>query len=317
MSKSLRIGLVDLDTSHPGAWIPVLRELGHEVVGVYDGGVVWPAGYAVHFAGKHGIGRVFEDLDAMAGAVDLAIVHGCDWDLHLQRAAPFVKARKAVLIDKPIVGNARDASTLLDWVAQGARISGGSSLRWTAEVREYLAQPESERGCVHTVFAGCSVDDFNYGIHAYAFLCSIMGPGARSVRYLDTAVQKLIEVTWGDDKRGLLSIGAQPGYLPFYATIVTDRGVAHLQADASRVYRSLLEAVLPYLAGDTDQPPLPMRQLIEPELIALAARKSWANRGQQVFLSDLRLDDEGYDGHAFGAEYRRGKMIATDNFQVY
>ena len=317
MKRGLRIGLVDLDASHPANWTPIIRDLGHTIVGVYDGGVVWPAGYAAHFAQKHDIPCVFEDLDDMAASVDVAILHCCDWDLHVQRAEPFVKAGKAVLIDKPIVGNPRDASILMDWATQGHRVFGGSSLRWTAEVHSYLAQPESERGHIHTVFAGCAGDDFNYGIHAYAFLSSIMGPGAQSVRYLATATQKLIQVTWGDGTIGLLSVGAQPAYLPFYATVVTDQAVTYLAADASKLYRALLDTVLPYLGGETDHPPMTMRQLLEPELIAMAARKSWINHGLDVWLTDLRLDNEGYDGHAFGAEYRRMKMTATQNFRVY
>ncbi|MCC7354978.1 MAG: Gfo/Idh/MocA family oxidoreductase [Anaerolineae bacterium] len=315
--KSLKIGLVDLDTSHPGSWTPILRDLGHEIVGVFDGSTVWPAGYAAHFAQKRDIPRVFENLDEMAEAVDVAIIHACNWDLHVARAEPFVKAGKGVLIDKPLAGNLRDINTLLDWAGMGRRIHGGSSLRFTNEVREYLAQPEGERGRIHTVLAGCAVDDYFYGIHAYALLSSLMGPGAERVRYLGTAVQKLIQVTWKDGRIGLLSIGAQPGYLPFYLTIVTDKAVKHLEADSNKIYRSLLEAVLPYLGGEVEKPPVPLRDLLEAELIGLAARRSWMHHGAEVFLTDLRLDDDGYDGGAFNAEYRRARMIATENFRVY
>ena len=38
----MRIGVVDVDTSHPENWIPIERELGHELVGVWDGGAVHP-----------------------------------------------------------------------------------------------------------------------------------------------------------------------------------------------------------------------------------------------------------------------------------
>ena len=38
----MRIGIVDLDTSHPQNWIPLERELGHDVVGIWDGGAVHP-----------------------------------------------------------------------------------------------------------------------------------------------------------------------------------------------------------------------------------------------------------------------------------
>jgi hypothetical protein len=289
--------------------------MGHEIAGVYDGGTVWPQGYSAHFARRHEIPRVFDDLAQMAEAVDLAIVHSCNWDLHIERAEPFLKVGKSVLIDKPLVGNPRDASRLLDWAAYGWKVFGGSSLRWAEEVRHYLAQPESERGRIHTVFAGCGVDDFNYGIHAYAYLSGIMGPGAERVRYLGVATQKLIQVTWNDGRIGLLSVGAQPGYLPFHATVVTDRSVKYLEADATKVYRALLEAVLPYLGGEAEQPPMTMHQLLEPELMAMAARQSWINHGQEIFLTDLRMDDQGFDGYAFGAEYRRMKMKATENFR--
>jgi len=38
----MKIGIVDLDTSHPQNWIPIERELGHEIVGLWDGGSVHP-----------------------------------------------------------------------------------------------------------------------------------------------------------------------------------------------------------------------------------------------------------------------------------
>ncbi len=73
--RRLKIGLVDLDTSHPGSFTPIVRDMGHEVAGVYDGGAVWLAGYAEAFARERGIPRVFDDLAEMAQAVDVAIIH--------------------------------------------------------------------------------------------------------------------------------------------------------------------------------------------------------------------------------------------------
>jgi hypothetical protein len=317
MTSSFKIGLVDLDTSHPGSWVPRLRELGHQVVGVYDGSAVWQSGYAARFAQEHNIPQVFDNLDAMASAVDVAIIHSCNWDLHTQRAEPFLRTGKGVMLDKPLVGNLHDVQQLLDWSAQGHRIFGGSSLRWTKEVAGYLAQPVEERGQVHTVLVGCAVDDFNYGIHAYALLCSIMGSGAEHVRYLGTATQKLIQVTWRDGRIGLLSIGAQPGYLPFYATIISDRTVRYFEPDIPQAYHRLLEAALPYLGGMVAQAPLPMHDLLEPELIALAAKKSRLHDGASVLLSDQSLDDAGYNGATFAHEYRQMKQTGTENFRVY
>jgi len=308
----LRIGHVDLDTSHPQAWIPIERELGHEVVGVFDGGGVWPTGYAREFADKLEIPTVYDSLHSMAADVDLAIVHTANWDLHVERARPFVEAGKGVLLDKPIVGRLADVYTVRDWVRQGARISGGSSLRFCYEARQYLARPVEERGEPQFALVGCGVDEYNYGVHAYSLLVSLMGPDVESVRYLGSNGQRQIEVVWTDGRRGILTIGKPHGgrWLPFYATVVSDREVTQMVADSGKVYRALLETLLPYYAGEAEAP-MPFEELVVPELIALAARQSWLNDGARRYLSDLRLDDPGYDGAAFGAEYRLQRLAAT------
>src|SRR5690554_1529726 len=105
--------MVDLDTSHPATWFPVIRELGHDVIGVYDGGTVYPDGFAKQFAAERGIENVFSSLEEMAEAVDVAIIHSCNWDLHIDRALPFVSAGKGLLIDKPLAGKPYDLHKLL------------------------------------------------------------------------------------------------------------------------------------------------------------------------------------------------------------
>ncbi|MCY3024679.1 MAG: Gfo/Idh/MocA family oxidoreductase [Planctomycetota bacterium] len=303
----MRIGIVDLDTSHPQNWIPIERGLGHEVAGVFDGGSVHPAAYVKDFAVKYAIPRVYDSLEEMATEVDCAIIHGCDWDTHVDKARPFVAARKSVLVDKPLAGNLNDVRQLLQWASAGARITGGSSLRFCAETRDWLAQSLAQRGQPRTVLCGCAVDEFNYGIHAYAMLAGLMGTGAVSVRHLGGGAQRRVQIVWPDGRMGLVVTGAAAEWLPFYATIVTERTIAQFQVDSGKLYRALLEAVLPYLAGETDKPPAPMPELVEPELWALAARKSWLNGDREVLLSELTEADGGYDAKAFANEYRKSK----------
>lgn len=305
----MRIGIVDVDTSHPQNWIPIERDLGHQVVGIWDGGAVHPPEYVRKFAADHQVPKVFDRLEEMVPEVDCAIVHGCDWDTHLAKARPFVEAGKGVLLDKPMVGNPKDVQQLLDWGAKGARVTGGSSLRFAREVAAYLAEPVAERGQVHTAFAGCGTDEFNYGIHAYALLSGLMGSGVRSVRYLGASAQKHHRVTWRDGRVGFLCVG-DGAWLPFHVTAVTEKKVRQITCDNATLYRGLLEAVLPYLAGEQERPPLTVAELIEPELCALAARQSWQQGGAEVFLTDLRLDDSGYDGALFAHGYRRQRYPA-------
>jgi hypothetical protein len=301
----MKIGVVDLDTSHPQNWIPLERELGHEIVGVWDGGDVHPQGYAEKFAKDHEIPAVFDSIAAMVPEVDCAVIHGCDWDKHIDKARPFVEAGKAVLIDKPMAGSLADLRQLLDWEARGVRVAGGSSLRFCYESRQWLQTAVEERGTPQTVFAGCGVDEYNYGVHAYSLLSALMGPGAESVQFVQEEGQSRALIHWKDCRMAMVSIGETAEWIPFYATVVTERGVSHIQPDSTGLYRALLETVLPYLAGETEQPPMPMIQLIEPELCAIGAAISRARQGETIALKDITEEDTGYNGAAFAKAYKK------------
>lgn len=303
----MRIGVVDLDTSHPQNWIPIERELGHEVVGLWDGGAVHPRDYVAQFAKEHNVPEIYPSLEAMADDVDCAIIHGCDWDTHVDKARPFVEAGKGVLIDKPVAGTERDLRQLEAWANSGARITGGSSLRFCYETQRYLALPEAERGTPQTVLCGCGVDEFNYGIHAYAMLCGIMGPGIAQVQHLSTGGQHRVQATWDDGRIGYIVVGKAESWLPFYASITTEKAVTQYIADSGGLYRALLEATLPYLAGETATPPVPLTDVIEAERCALAARVSWLEGNRPVAIAELDPTAPGYDGAAFAVEYRKLK----------
>jgi hypothetical protein len=310
---AFKLGLVGLCTSHPDAWVPIIKEMTAagdvdvEIVCAWDSGETRPEGFAKEFCENHGIPAALDKLEDMIDMVDGVIVHTTNWDKHIEQARPFVDAGKAVLMDKPIVGNLKDANIFLDWMKQGKRITGGSSLRFCKEVQEFLATPVDERGEVHTAYAAIGVDDYNYGIHAYSIISGLMGPGIQSAKYLGSSKQKQIMLTWDDGRIVLMTVG-KTNWLPFNITAVTEKNVHQITVDNSLIYRSLLEKTLPYITGKTDELPLPIDSILEPELAAMAARVSWMNNGQTVFLTDLRNDDLGYDGDQFALEYRRARM---------
>jgi hypothetical protein len=286
----MRIGLVDLDTSHPGAFTPLLRAMGHQVV------AVWHHGPAEEFAAANDIPHVFDDLSAMADAVDLAVVSGADWSTHLERVKPFVMADRAVFLDKPFAGTAPDLAQLVEWADHGTRLSGGSSLRWAVP-----PDPDAE-----FVLAGCSGHEFDYGIHAYSLLHGILGPGMQRVRWLGGAGQARVQIDWADGRTGMVSVGETPDRHPFHATVLSGRSVRHVNVDPSTLYETMLRAVVPYLAGQAPNP-MPMSDLVEPELAALAALRSRHDGGRWVDLADPEVAEVEYDGPAFAAAYRRAK----------
>lgn len=299
---TLKIGLVDLDTSHPGSFVPLVRELGHEVVGVFDSGTVHPQGYADKFAREHRIEAVCASPEELADKADAVFVHSVNWDLHVRHALSFIAAGKAVFIDKPLAGNVADLRRMCELADQGAVLAGGSSLHYCREVANWRERQVATEDWVFGM-AGCAVDEFNYGIHAYALLQGLLGAGIESVRDLGRQVQRQIELTWKDGRKGIVSIGKTAGYLPFHATIVTQKQVEHWTVDNSRLYRSLLEAVLPYMAGEA-QAPVPFGDLVEAETAAVAARLSAERGGDSVRLDELPADFAGYDGAAFAQYYK-------------
>ena len=312
---SFRIGLVGLCTSHPESWVPIIREYAAEgrfdaeITAAWDSGETRPEGFAKEFCKQFDIPHAVENLSDMLDKVDGVIVHTTNWDKHIEQAEIFVKAGKAVFIDKPIAGNLRDANQYLDWVKAGYRVTGGSVLRYFQPALDFLALDEAERGKVYTAYTAVGVDDFNYGIHGYAILASIMGPGIVSARYLGSSNQKQIMLKWRDGRTGLLTAG-KTAWLPFNMTVVTDRKVVQMNAE-ELVYNAMIREVMPYFTGKTDTPPVPLNELIEPELAAMAARVSWMNGGKEVYLTDLCLDDRGFDGNQFAAEYRRTRIEAA------
>lgn len=297
----LRIGMVDLDTSHPAKWVPLVRALGSDVVGVYDSGAIHGPGYAEKFAAEFDVATVFGSLPEMAEQVDAVFVHSCNWDVHVERARPFVEAGKAVLVDKPLAGSVADLRQLAAWEADGARITGGSSLRYCVEARDWLAGHDPAD--VVNATAGCAVDEYNYGIHAYSLAHALLGPGVETARHLSSHGQLRVELGWADGRRAVVSVGEMDGYLPFYATVATTSDLSHIEVDSTRLYGALLEAVLPYLAGRAPAP-VPFSTLIEPELGAIAGLLSSRTDGAEVALADIPLDDPGYDGAAFEIKYR-------------
>ncbi len=182
---------------------------------------------------------------------------------------------------------------------------------WGADHRrEFHALPVEERGTPHTVFAGCGVDDFNYGIHAYSLLSGLMGPGALSVRHIGQHVQRRVQVNWSDGRVGFVIVGSTDKWIPFYATVVTEKGCRYIQADNSRLYRALLEKTLPYLAGEAGAAPVSLPELLEPELCAIAALVSWSEGDREVYLSELSDSSPAYDGERFAQQYRAQRYPA-------
>ena len=299
----LKIGIADLDTSHPGRWVPILQEWDDvSVVACWDGGSVRPPGYAQQFAAERNIPEAVPALADMIPLVDVVFVQGCNWDLHVERVRPFVEAGKGVYIDKPLAGNVADLLQLKAWAAQGADIIGGSSLRCCEEVKRIHAQTQGSD--LHAVFASGPNDFFNYGIHVVEMVQGAIGPDRRTpavaVTYLGGHGAARLLVDYRSGLQAVLDLEAAAGFF-LAVSGGSGRWSAAVESD---FYRALLEDVVAHFRGERPFP-ADIDMLCEAVMILLAGRESIRReRLTSVRIDDLPADAPGFDGHAFTAAYR-------------
>lgn len=308
----IRIGVVNIDVSHPKAFAGYLHQGDRaRISAVYNDGFRTDAEVAA-FQKEFSIPERFTDLDSMAKAVDIGFIQGCNWDKHLEHALPFIQNQKPVFIDKPVVGNLRDCLKLEELSQQGHVILGGSSVRYAKEITTFMARPEAERGTPLQVVGTSGVDEFNYSVHVVEGIARFFpDQQPQSVRFVGKTTTDTMEVDQFAVKfsgGSLATFQAARGvWLPFHFLITTDTGVHHLEIDSGALYGQLLDEICDQLeAGKSNL--VPVSKLTESIKILLAGRISRddPNRcGEEIKIEDLQPADPGYDGDRFEQEYAR------------
>lgn len=298
----IRIGLVDLDTSHPQAFTRILRTIpGVEVRALWDGHDVWPAGYDNTFARENGIPVVCSRLEEMPDHVDGAMIHGTNWDSHIEKALVFMKAKKPVLIDKPVVGSAADCDRVMNLQEKhGSLIYGGSSLRYAREVTALRDAIGPRQNLLSIVAAGPG-DFFSYGIHTTEMLQGCVGTGVRSVKAITKNKVPVLAVTYHDGFVALLHL-----QMPFHEwslNAYTDQGLRTTTVSVDGLYEPFLQNFITLLKGGTVD--YTLAGSVEAVRVHLAAKLA-LEKGTEVSLDSLP-GDVGFDGRAFAEEYAAAK----------
>jgi predicted dehydrogenase len=297
-----KIGVVDLDTSHPISWFPKIKAYDDmEIVMVWDSGTVNPRSFLEEYAQKNNV-AIAETIEEMVPHVDAAIIHGADWDLHVDKAIPFVEAGKAVLIDKPMVGKLRDIDRLLDLSKKNpdVPIIGGSSVRFCQEVEALKAQKD-ELGSISAAFVSGPNDFFSYGIHTVELFQGFFGEGVKCVSYLGENGGELFQATYKDGTIVIYQLHA-PSHEWFFS-LTSSKGSKSFIVDNSKIYDALIAKFHEMLK--TGKSPLPLTEFLEAVKIQLAAKEA-RQTGKTIYLEDLGYN-EGFDGKAFTEQYRMNK----------
>jgi len=302
----IRIGVVNIDTSHPKGFSEYLkRDSRARYAAIYNDGFRGDD-EVEGFIRNCNLEKRCSSIEELAEIVDIGFVQGCNWNKHLEYAKPFINRRKPVFIDKPIVGSLADCRKLEELAANGAIILGSSSVRYASEIVGFLSKSDDERGQIVNVFGTAGVDDFSYGVHIVEAIGGIVGTGAVSNRYIgrnevDGKVCETFFVSFANGIKVIYNL-LQGTWQPFDLEIMTTRTTFQLRIDTTKVYGALLDRICDYMESGRLSL-ASVDALTESIKIMLAGRISREQNGEEIKLSDIPEDDPGYDGYKYEKEY--------------
>jgi Oxidoreductase family, NAD-binding Rossmann fold len=200
----IRVGMVDLSTSHPGIFAPLLDGLGWPVTAVLE-----PVeARAQAFVEQHPGVVVADSLDELAGLCDVVMLLGADWDERIAQVKALTAHEIPIFVDKPMAGTAGELTQL---AAMPVRLDGGSALRVAPEavrVRDSGPPPA-------TVDVSCAGHPFYYGVHAVALATAVLGPGLVAARGesddLNQSITGVVRHVGGAEIRVAVSAGGPAG----------------------------------------------------------------------------------------------------------
>lgn len=178
--STTRIGIVGTENSHAEHYIRMFNvehRHGDAVVTALSGG---DNDRNRHLAAIGAIDRVVSEPADMLEGVDAVIVCSRDGAQHREEASPFLRAGRAVLVDKPLACNLSDARALVDEAGRsGSLLTSFSALRWLPQVEELQEGNEPA-----SVFVTGPADPdspygglFFYGIHVVELALQLVGSG--------------------------------------------------------------------------------------------------------------------------------------------
>jgi hypothetical protein len=239
--KSLRVGMIGLDTSHCIAFTKILNDEknaqhipGCRVVAVYPKGspdiessVSRVPGYTEQIKAL-GV-EVVDDLDKLVEMVDCVLLETNDGRPHLEQVIPALRKGLPVFIDKPIAGSLTDAVAIFE-LSRHYRtpLFSSSSLRYSTGAQALRHGSLGKiTGC--DTYSPCSLeathpDLFWYGIHGIEMLFTVMGTGCESVTRTSSANFDQVTGLWSDGRIGTFR-GIRSGGSGYGGTAFGEKGV--------------------------------------------------------------------------------------------
>lgn len=296
----IRIGLVDLDTSHVVAFTQRWNHIDCPEEQWVEGGRVVAAWPGISYLSPERVPTYTEQLrsygveiverpEELLDKVDAICIESVDGSVHRERARMFLEAGMPVYIDKPFTCSLADALELARLAsAKGTPLFSSSSLRYGLEVVA-LKEKTTDYGAVlgADAYSPASLHPrnpglFHYGIHAVETLFALMGPGCVAVQAATTADTDLITGYWNDGRIGTVR-GLRKGVGGYGFTAFCEKTILQTSINATYIYRELLKQITKMF--QTRIPPLDIRETLEIVAFIEAAMTSTARDSKKVEIS--------------------------------
>ena len=298
-STSLRAGMIGLDTSHVPAFAKIFNNpkatgdlAGIKIVAGYPGGTDVPASrdrVKVFTEQLRNMGiEIVDAIPQLLEKVDVVLLESVDGRIHLQEAAPVIKAGKPLFIDKPAAGSLADTIAIYELAKKhNVPCFSSSSLRFAPGIQELLTNKSLGTIAGAITWGPCSYmegtpDMFFYGIHGIEPLYALMGTGCETVTRITTKDTDLISGTWKDGRvgtyRGIRGNKADFGAIAFGSKAI-------LQSGKEGGYEELCREVGRFFK--TKKTPVSPEETIEIFAFMEAADESKRQGGAPVSLKDV------------------------------
>lgn len=296
----LRLGIVDCDTSHVYQFSRRINHVdieqdqwveGAKVVAAFVGAsrVTEPDQVAEYVSAMTETGVELVDSPGdLLGRVDAVLIESNEGGVHRERATPFIKAGLPVFIDKPLASTTADARALVDLAARhGVPLLSASSLRFTSDVKAVRADTSLGALVGVDVHAPAKLHEanpglFHYGVHGVEMLYTLLGAGCRDVTCVFEEQGEVVTGRWKDGRLGVLR-GLRAGANGYGITAYGETAIRTATVDTTSIYRDLLDAVIPVLAGEPS--PVAPDELVEVVAFQEAALASARNGGRPVAVA--------------------------------
>jgi hypothetical protein len=299
--KTIRVGIIGLDTSHVIAFSDLLNDpkaagdlAGVRVVAAFAGGSDdLPAsrdrvqGYTEKLAAK-GV-EIVPTIEELLKKVDAVLLESVDGRPHLEQARPVIAAGKPMFVDKPFAGTLRDCVEIARLAKEkNVPVFSSSSTRFASgnlAARAGQSPAGEVRGCA--AYSPCSIEShhpdlFWYGIHGVEVLFTVMGPGCKSVTRVKSDGTDLVVGVWADGRVGSFR-GLRDGKADYGALVFGKKAVA--PAGPYEGYKPLVIEIARFFK--TGKPPVEMAETLEIYAFMEAADESQRQGGCPVTLESV------------------------------